>query len=159
MKKLILTGLLLAGFGVTAAFAGVIEDRQDVMKQLGGTGRVLGPMVRDPSAYNAATANAQLQIIVDASAKIPTLFPAGSDTGPGPAKTLALPTVRSDRAGFAAAAAKLGADAKAAMAATDGATFAVAYRTVQGDCNACHTTYRAQPPRPAGPPPGAAPAQ
>jgi cytochrome c556 len=153
MKKSVCVGLLVAVLGATAAFAGVIEDRQDLMKQNGGTGRILGGMARDPSTFDAAAAKVQLQIIADNAAKIPGLFPAGSDTGA--TKSLALPTVWSDNAGFNAAAAKLGADAKTAMAATDGAAFAVAYKTVQGDCNACHMTYRAPPPPRA---PAAAPA-
>jgi cytochrome c556 len=152
MKKSVVVGLLVTVLGATAAFAGAIEDRQDLMKQNGGTGRILGGMARDPSTFDAAAAKVQLQILVDNSAKIPGLFPVGSDTGA--TKTQALPTVWSDTAGFKAAAAKLGTDAKAAMAATDGASFAAAYKTVQGDCNACHMTYRApQAPRAPAPAP------
>ena len=64
-------------------------------------------------------------------------------------------TVWSDPAGFAAAAAKFSAGVKTAQATTDQASFAAAFQTVNADCGACHRTYRAQPPRPAGAPGGA----
>lgn len=150
MNKSVCAGLLLLACGATAALADIVSDRQDLMKSFGGTGRVLGGMARGTAPFDAAAAKTQLQIIADGAAKISVSFPAGSNTPP----TLALPTVWSDTPGFQAAAAKLGTDANAAMAATDTASFAVAYATVQGDCNACHKVYRAPlPPRPAAPPP------
>jgi cytochrome c556 len=157
MKTTFWAGLLLVTVSASAAFAGALEDRQDLMKQFNGVGRTLGGIARGTTPYDAATANAQLQILVDGAAKIPGLFPPGSNMDSATAKTLALPTVWSDTPGFQAAAAKFGADAKTAMAATDQASFAVAYQTVQGDCNACHKTYRAAPP-PRTAPPAAAPA-
>jgi cytochrome c556 len=164
MKKAFWAGLILAALGTSTALAGVIEDRQDIMKNNNNASRVLGGMARGTAPFDAAAAKAQLQMIVDGVAKLPTLFPAGSDQGTGTTKTLALPTVWSDTAGFKTAAAKLGSDAQAAMAATDQASFATAFQTVQADCGACHKTYRAAPPRPAGAAPagggmGAPPAQ
>src|SRR5580698_3337313 len=161
MKKSFWTGLLLVTVSASAALAGALEDRQDLMKQFNGASRTLNGMARGTTPYDAAAANTQLQILVDGAAKIPGLFPAGSNMDSATAKTLALPTVWSDTAGFQAAAAKLGSDAKAAMAADDKASFATAFQTVQADCNACHKTYRAAPPpRPAAPnaAPSAAPA-
>jgi cytochrome c556 len=145
--------------------AGALEDRQDIMKNNNNAARVLGGMARGTTPFDAAAAKAQLQIIVDGMAKLPTLFPAGSDQSTGTTKTQALPTVWSDPAGFKAAAAKMSGDAQAAMAATDQASFTTAFQTVQADCGACHKTYRAAPPpRPAGAAPagggmGAPPAQ
>ena len=155
MKKSVCIGLLLVSLGATAAVADIVTDREDLMKSFGGPSRILGGMARAPETYDAAAAKTQLQILVDGAAKIPTMFPAGSND---PAtKTLALPTVWSDKPGFTAAAAKLGTDMKAAQATTDGASFAAAFKTAQGDCNACHMIYRSPPPRPAAPP-AAAPA-
>jgi cytochrome c556 len=158
MKKTFWTGLLLVTVSASAALAGALEDRQDLMKQFNGVGRTLGGMVRGTTPYDAATANAQLQILVDGAAKIPGLFPPGSNMDSATAKTQALPTVWSDTPGFQAAAAKLGTDAKAAQAATDQASFTTAFQTVQADCGACHKAYRAAPP-PRTAPPAAAPAQ
>ncbi len=150
MKKTFWVGLLLVTVSASAALAGALEDRQALMKQFGGTGRILGPMAKGTTPYDAMTANAQLQILVDGAAKMPGLFPPGSDMDSATTKSMALPTVWTDMPGFKAAAAKLGTDAKAAMAATDQASFTTAYAVVQSDCGACHKTYRAAPPpRPA----------
>jgi len=166
MKKSVVAGLLLATVCATAAMAGVIEDRQAIMKDFNTASRTLNGMAQGTVPFDQAAARVQLQLIVDGSAKLPTLFPAGSDQSTDTVKTLALPAVWSDTPGFTAAAAKISADAKAAMAATDAASFKVAFQAVQGDCGGCHRTYRAAPPRPAGAPgggpgggPGRGPAQ
>lgn len=171
MKKAILTGLLLASVGVTAVWAGPIEDRQAVMKSFNDAGRALGGMARGTTPYDSAAAATQLKVLSDGAAKLPGLFPAGSDQSTDTLKTLALPTVWSDMPGFMAAAAKFSADVKTAQATTDAAGFTAAYMAVTADCGGCHRTYRAQPPRPpgapaggpgggaGGPPPGAPPAQ
>ena len=157
MKKSIAVALLLTVGGASAAFAGVLQDRQDIMKANNAASRVLGGMARVTAPYDKAAANVQLQMIVDGAAKLPGLFPPGSDKDDGTAKNGATPAVWTDMAGFSAAAAKISTDAKAAMAATDQASFATAFQAVQGDCGGCHRTYRTPPARPAGPPP--APAQ
>jgi cytochrome c556 len=149
MKKSVCIGLLLLGCGATAAMADIITDRENLMKSFGPVGRTLGGMAKGTTPFDAAAAKTQLQILVDGAAKIPTMFPAGSNTPP----TLALPTVWSDSTGFSAAAAKLGKDATAAQGATDAASFTAAYQTVQGDCGACHKVYRAPLPPPAAAPP------
>jgi len=152
MKKSITIGLALAVFGATAAIAGVVQDRQDLMKANNAASRTLGGMARGTTPYDKAAANAQLQILVDNSAKLPSLFPAGSDKDEGTVKSGATPAVWSDNAGFIAASTKLATDAKTAMAATDQASFAMAFQAVQGDCGGCHRTYRKPPaPRPAPP--------
>jgi cytochrome c556 len=151
MKKTILLGLLLAGVGTAAALAGPIEDRQAVMKQFNDASRILGGMARGTAPYDATTAKAQLQILSDGAAKLGGAFPAGSDKSDDPAvKTLALPTVWSDSAGFQAAAAKFAADVKTAQATSDQAGFTAAFQTVQADCGACHRTYRAPLPNAGG---------
>jgi cytochrome c556 len=166
MKKTILLGLLLAGVGTAAALAGPIEDRQAVMKSFNDTSRTLRGMAMGTTPYDATAAKAGLQVLADGAAKLGGAFPAGSDVSADPAvKTLALPTVWSDPAGFQAAAAKFTADVKAAQATTDQASFAAAFQTINADCGACHRTYRAQPPGGggrgpgAGAPPAPAPAQ
>ena len=156
MKKTLLLGLLLAGVGTAAALAGPIEDRQAVMKSFNDTSRTLGGMARGTAPYDAAAAKAGLQVLADGAAKLGGAFPAGSGVSADPAvKTLALPTIWSDPAGFQAAAAKFTADVKAAQATSDQASFATAFMAVNADCGGCHRTYRAQPPRPAGAPGGA----
>jgi cytochrome c556 len=150
MKKIAVAAILLTAFGTCVAFAGPIEDRQDLMKSFGGVGGKVRPLLASGATFDGAAAKAQMQILVDGAARIPGLFPPGSDTGT--ARSNATPAVWSDSAGFQAAAAKLGTDAQAAMAAPDQASFATAWQTVNGDCGGCHRTYRAAPaPRPAPP--------
>jgi cytochrome c556 len=153
MKKALWAGVALAVIGVSAATAGVIDDRQTIMKGFNNASRTLGGMARGTTPFDAAAAAAQLQVLSDGGAKLTSLFPAGSDKDTDTAKTLALPTVWSDTPGFLAAAAKFNADVKTAQATTDAAGFTAAFMAVNGDCGGCHKTYRAQPPRPAAPPP------
>src|ERR1700761_9315930 len=112
MKRALLAGVALAVIGVSAATAGVIDDRQTIMKGFNGASRTLGGMARGTTPYDAAAATAQLQILSDGAAKLGALFPAGSDKDTDTAKTLALPTVWSDQPGFQAALAKFAADVK-----------------------------------------------
>ena len=56
MKKSVVAGLLLATVCATAAMAGVIEDRQAIMKSFGGTGRTLGGMANGTTPFDAAVA-------------------------------------------------------------------------------------------------------
>ena len=67
-------------------------------------------------------------------------FPDDSKTG---GETTASPKIWEDMAGFKDHAAKLGADAKAAMAgASDQASFAKGFSDVTKNCGACHGIYR-----------------
>jgi cytochrome c556 len=146
VKKIVIAGVILAAFGTAAAIADIHEDRESVMKSNGAALKALSGIIA-ATPFDAAAARAQTQILIDNSAKIPGLFAPGSEN----ADHAALPVIWSDAAGFRTAAARLGTDAAAAQAATDGATLAAAIKTVQGDCGACHTTYRA--PRKAAPAP------
>ena len=137
MKKIVTAVLLLAALGGSVAVAGPLEDRQALMKQMAGAAKSANAIAKAP-AYDAAAAKTQMQILVDGAAKLPALFPKGSDTG----KTKAAPAIWTDAAGFKASSDKLGKDAAAAGAAADSASFAVAFKTVTGDCAACHKDYR-----------------
>ena len=137
MKKILAAALLLATAG--AAFAGPIEDRQALMKEMAGAAKASAGIAKAP-AYDAAAAKTQMQILADGATKLPTLFPKGSDTGA--VKTTAAPAIWTDMAGFKAASAKLAKDATAAGAAADTASFQAAFKTVQADCGACHQAYR-----------------
>jgi cytochrome c556 len=139
MKKIIAAAALLAAFGATVAFAGPIEDRQALMKQMAGAAKASAAIVKAP-AFNAAAAKAQMQTLADDAGKIGGLFPAGSEKGD--VKTTAGPAIWTDPAGFKAAAAKLETDAKAGQSAADTAGFATAFKTVQADCGGCHKAYR-----------------
>ena len=139
MKKTVITAIF-AVLGAAAAIADTHEDREAVMKANGGALRALGEAGK-AATFDPAAVKAPAQTLIDNAAKIPGLFAPGTEN----VDAAALPAIWTDQAGFKASAAKLGTDAKALQAATDGATFAAALKTVQGDCGACHTAYRAKP--------------
>jgi cytochrome c556 len=140
MKKIVIA-LALAAVGATAAFAGPIEDRQAIMKQLAGPMRTGLMMSQGKEPFTPAAAKAAMDQVVAHGEKFMTLFPAGTANG-GAVKTGASPAIWSDAAGFKAAGLKFVTDAKAAGAAADQAAFAAAYKVVQSDCGGCHKAYR-----------------
>jgi cytochrome c556 len=140
MKKII-TVLALVAVGATAAYAGPIEDRQAIMKQMAGPMKIAVGISRDTANYDAAAAKKAMDEIVANTEKFQNLFPKGTEPGNG-IKTQATAAIWSDAAGFKAANAKFIADAKAAGAAKDQQAFAAAFKTLQGDCTACHKVYR-----------------
>lgn len=152
MKKTLWAGIALAVFGISTASAGVITDRQNIMKSFGQANTALNGMA-NPNPYDTALAQVQLRVLNDGAAKLGAMFPAGSDKSSDPAeKTLALPTVWSDTPGFQAALTKFVTDVKAAQVAYDSRSFTAAYAAVGADCGGCHRTYRAPLPRPPGAP-------
>ncbi|MDQ0392353.1 c-type cytochrome [Labrys monachus] len=140
MKRFAIAAALVS-FGVSVAFAGPIEDRQALMKGIAGATKEAAGYAKGTTPFDAAKVKALLQVYVDGAAKLPTLFPEDSKTG-GTDPTTASPKIWEDMAGFKAHADKLGADATAAMAATDQASFAKAFGVIASNCNACHGVYR-----------------
>ncbi|WP_448954144.1 c-type cytochrome [Labrys neptuniae] len=140
MKRFVIAAALIVA-GAATAFAGPIEDRQALMKGMAKNAKELAGVAKGATPFDAAKVKALLQVYVDDSAKLPTLFPEDSKTG-GTDPTTAAPKIWEDQAGFKAAAAKLGTDATAALAATDQASFAKAFGTLASNCGACHGTYR-----------------
>lgn len=138
MKRFVAAAILVA-FGATAAFAGAIEDREALMKGVAGATKTLTGYAKGETPFDAAKVKELLKVYVDASAKLPTLFPDDSKTG---GETTAAPKIWEDMAGFKTAAAKLGTDATAAEAATDTASFAKAFGVITANCGSCHGTYR-----------------
>jgi len=140
MKKII-TALVLVAFGATAAFAGPIEDRQGVMKQLQGVMKAGLPISQGKEPFDAAKVKALLDPMVASADKFPTQFPAG--TGPGNGiKTQSSAAIWSDAAGFKTQAVKFVADVKALAASKDQAAFAAGFKTLQTGCAGCHKVYR-----------------
>jgi cytochrome c556 len=138
--KLFVAAALIMACGASAALAGPIEDRQELMKGVQAATKDAVALSR--GAYDPAKAKTVTQVYVDAAAKIPTLFPKGTETG---SKTTADAKIWSDPAGFKAAAMKFGEDAKAAQATTDQASFNAAFINITKDCGACHGSYRTKP--------------
>lgn len=138
MNRLTLAAVLL-GLGTSLAFAGAIEDRQALMKKVAATTKAATGYAKGETPFDAAKVKELLAVYEEASAKLPGLFPEDSKTG---GDTTAAPKIWEDPAGFKAAAESFGADAKAAEAATDTASFAAAFTKITAHCNACHGAYR-----------------
>lgn len=141
MKKIV-TALVLVAFGATAAFAGPIEDRENVMKQVQAVMKAGLPISQGKQPFDAAAVKALVDPLVVSAEKFPTLFPAGTGPGNGTTKTQATAAIWSDAAGFKAANAKFIAEVKGLAAAKDQASFTAAFKTLQSGCAGCHKVYR-----------------
>jgi len=139
--KRIIAAVLLTACTASVAMADPIADRQQLMKGVQAATKDGLALSRGTVPFDAAKAKAVLQVYIDASAKLPGLFPAGSDKG-GTPPTAAAPKIWTDTAGFKTASAGFGADAKAALAATDTASFKTAFAKITADCTSCHGDYR-----------------
>jgi cytochrome c556 len=139
MKRPMAAAVILA-LTTSFVFADAIEDRQALMKGVAAATKTGAALAKGDAPFDAAKAKEVLQVYVNASEKLPTLVPPDSTSGHD---TTASPKIWEDMAGFKAAAAKLGADAKDALAkADDQAGFAAGFGAVTKNCNACHGTYR-----------------
>lgn len=91
---------------------------------------------------------------------LPGMFPAGTSVADMPGATAAKPEIWTDRAGFEAKAADYAAavDHLSELAqAGDVEGFNAQFAVVRTSCGSCHSVYRVEQLRPAGPPAGAAP--
>jgi cytochrome c556 len=141
--SLLAASAVAIGFvGTAIGQEGVIKQRQDLMQKNRHALMTGFGMARGNVPYDAAAAAAAMTIIAEDAAVLPTLFPAGSETG---GETKVLPAIWENKADFDAIAAKLGDDAKAAAtAAADGLdAFKTALGPVGAACQTCHEKYRA----------------
>ena len=120
----------------------VIKSRQAIYKSMAAATKTPADMLKGAAPYDQKTVQAALDIYVEASKKLPMLFPDDSKTGE---KTQALPTVWENRADFNARLAKFGQDAAAAKASiTDEASLKAQFPKVLANCGGCHNLYRAK---------------
>jgi cytochrome c556 len=141
MMKRILLAVAVAALGVTAVVAqgDPIAARKTLMKDNNSQGRILRDMADGKQPFDLAAAKKALASFQSASAKLPDLFPESSKAG----DTRALPAIWEKSAEFKAAAAKFGADAKAAEASTkDADSLKTAFAEVGKNCGSCHQTFR-----------------
>jgi cytochrome c556 len=140
MRLSVLTGaIILACIGASFADDDPIKARQALMKANGDTSKPLVPILKGQAPFDLATAQTALKAYIETAEKAPALFPPGSDKG----KTHALPAIWQNKSDFEARFAKLGDDAKAAMASVkDAATFKAGFAPIFKDCGGCHELYR-----------------
>ena len=133
-----MTAAILFVATATAVFAQA-EQREAVMKEVGGGFGVINKMNRGQAPFDAAAATAAFEKIAAAGAGFAPLF----DGAPSPTKT-SLPAIWENKADFDTRLAKLQADATAgaAEAAKGEAEFKTAFSALAQNCSGCHEKYR-----------------
>ncbi len=141
MKRTIFIASLLAlGATVAVAQSDVVEQRQNLMKQMGAQTRPIGSMLRGQEPFDLAKVQAGLKVFADNADKAATLFPESTKDAP---KTESLPSIWENKAKFDGIMTKFSQDAKTAMASIkDEATFKAEMPKVMQNCGACHNDFR-----------------
>jgi cytochrome c556 len=142
MRRFLGAGLsLVALVGVSFAADDPIKARQKLMKANGETSKAVASMLKGATPFKLVVAQTALHAYIEASQRGPALFPPGSDKG----KTEALPAIWKNKPDFEARFAKLGEDARSALASIkDEATFKANFPPLFKDCGGCHELYRAK---------------
>lgn len=140
IRPLLAVVALAVGATVVVAQQNPIEARQALMKANGAQARIGAAMAKGEAPFDLAKAKQIFVVYQEAAAKAGDLFPPDSKTG---GETTAAPKIWEDMAGFKAALAKFGADAKAAEAAVkDLDSFKAQFTAVGRDCGGCHREFR-----------------
>jgi cytochrome c556 len=128
------------GVTAVAAQSDPIASRKALMKGNGDQAKIGAAMAKGEAPFDLAKAKTIFVTFVDASGKMPSLFPDNTKTG---GETAATPKVWEDPADFKARFEKFGADAKVAEdKVTDLDSFKVQFGVVVKNCGGCHELYR-----------------
>jgi len=142
IRTVLAVSAIAIGITAVAAQSDPIAQRKAIMKEVGAQTKTGGGMAKGEAPYDQAQAEKLFATYVDASAKMPTLFPENSKTG---GDTAALPAIWANKPDFEAKFAKFGADAKgAASAVKDADSFKTTFSAITKNCGGCHETYRAK---------------
>ena len=142
VRTVLAVAAIAIGVTAVAAQSDPIATRKQTMKNVGAVTKTGGQMAKGEIPYDQTKAQEAFATYVDASAKMPTLFPDNSKTG---GETAALPAIWSNMDDFKAKFAKFGADAKAAQGSVkDLDSFKASFGAVTKNCGGCHETYRAK---------------
>ena len=117
------------------------EARHESMENVGGAAKKIGKMMKGETEFDAAVANASLNVWAESAATFGNLFPEGSETGHD---TEARATIWTDRAGFDEQVALFAEKADAGVAAhpQDLDALKAAAGPVFKVCKSCHESYR-----------------
>ena len=127
--------------GVAIAQQDPIAARRALMKANGDQAKVGAAMMKGEAPFDLDKARAIFTAFGEAATKVPSLFPDNSKTG---GETAADPKIWENMDDFKARLAKLGADAKDAVAkVADLDGFKAAFGNIgKNDCGGCHEKYR-----------------
>ena len=82
--------ILMIGFQVKgwahSGAKGIVKERMESMKSIGAQMKKLGAIAKDPKLFDASQVQNSAEILQDHAAKIPTLFPEGSNEKPSEAR-------------------------------------------------------------------------
>ena len=136
-KWIISAALSLAMLGsATAVFAGVGEDREATMKEVGKAMKALAEIAKG-APYDAAIVEQNTASMATAFEKFGTLFPPGSET----ASKASSPDIWANMDDFNTL--RTNAQTAAIAVKTSGeAGFKTAFGELAASCKACHTKYR-----------------
>ncbi len=136
---------ILAGAGVAVSHGGatgVVKERMDAMKDMGGRMKAMAAMVRGRTPFDAASAKEAADAIAAHARDVPRLFPKGSRHGPSEAiekiwiewpQFVAEAKALEDRADV------LG---RQTVTAKSGADLGRAFGDIGRSCKSCHGRYR-----------------
>ena len=142
IRTVLAVSAIAIGITVVAAQSDPIATRKATMKEVGAQTKTGSGMAKGEIPYDQTKAQTMFTTYVDASAKMPSLFPENSKTG---GDTAALPAIWTNKADFDTRFQKFGADAKAAASAVkDLDSFKTAFTGVTKNCGGCHENYRAK---------------
>ena len=126
----------------SAASASPVEDRQALMKDVGRSMGVLGPVMKGEKPFEAEAVQAALEQLKADAVKMDAdaMFPKGSESG----DTAAAPKIWEDEAGFKSEIEKFRTATAAAADAKpqDINALRVAMKDVGASCGTCHQAYR-----------------
>jgi len=133
--------LSLGASAVLAQSAGVIKERQDIMKANAEATKAPGAMMKGEAPFDLAKVQASLKTFQEAAPKLKTMWPENSQTG---GNTRALPAIWKDMKGYLDWFDGFANDAKAAATSIkDEASFKTEWPKVVGYCGGCHKDFRA----------------
>ena len=142
IRTVLAVAAIAIGVTALAAQSDPIATRKALMKEVGAQTKTGGGMAKGEVPYDQTKAQTILATYVDASAKMPGLFPENSKTG---GDTAALPAIWTNMGDVKAKFDKFGAEAKAAQSSVkDLDSFKAAFGGVTKNCGGCHETYRAK---------------
>ena len=142
LRTMLAVSAIAIGITAVAAQSDPIAARKAIMKEVGAQTKTGSGMAKGEVPYDQGKAQTIFSTYVDASQKMPNLFPENSKTG---GDTAALPAIWQNMADFKGKWEKFGADAKAAQASVkDADGFKTAFSGVTKNCGGCHENYRAK---------------
>jgi cytochrome c556 len=135
----VLAALSAGASVVLAQNAGVIAQRKEAMKAMGGATKGPAAILKGEAPFSADTVKASLKTIQENAGKVKSLFPDDTKIG----DTAALPAVFEKKSDFLPRFDKLAEAAKDADGTiTDAASLKTEWPKVVGVCGGCHKEYR-----------------